>query len=69
MGIRDASGKEKIIIYLNALIRLAQFIVAAAALGVYASQRGYWLDHGLPSKIVSLPFMFNFRNLDVLTVL
>lgn len=54
MGLRDASGSQKIVIFSNAVIRFAQFIVAAAALGVYGQQKGYWLDHGLPSKIVSL---------------
>lgn len=53
MGFSDASGKEKIVILFNAVVRLAQLIVAAAALGVYTAQKGYWLDHGLPSKIVS----------------
>ncbi|KAK5949444.1 hypothetical protein OHC33_009618 [Knufia fluminis] len=49
MGFRDASGKEKVV--LNAIIRLAQFIVAAAALGVYGQQKGYWLDHGIPARV------------------
>lgn len=52
MGIRDASGSQKMVIFSNAIIRLAQFIVAAAALGVYGQQKGYWLDHGIPSRIV-----------------
>lgn len=62
MGLRDSSGSQKIVIFSNAIIRLAQFIVAAAALGVYGQQKGYWLDHGLPSKIVgfakSPPYLF-----------
>lgn len=60
MGIRDASGKEKIVILFNALVRFAQIVVAAAALGIYGTQKGYWLDHGLPAKIVSASLTFSY---------
>lgn len=53
MGLRDSSGSQKIVIFSNAIIRLAQFIVAAATLGVYGQQKGYWVDHGIPSRVVS----------------
>lgn len=56
MGFRNASGKEKIVILTNGLIRFAQLVVAVAALGVYGTQKGYWLDHDLPNRIVS-PFL------------
>lgn len=52
MGLPGSSRSEKVVIFSNALVRFAQFIVAAAALGVYGQQKGYWLDHGIPSRIV-----------------
>lgn len=66
MGLRDASGKEKVVIYFNALVRFAQFVVAVVVLGVYGVQKGYWLDHGLPGRIVS--FTRNPGTLPSLTV-
>lgn len=64
MGFGDASGKEKIVILFNAVVRFAQLIVAAAALGVYAAQKGYWLDHDLPGRIVST-FMLGTTRINV----
>jgi len=55
MGIRDASGQERIVIIGNGVVRFAQLIVAAAALGVYGIEKGYWLGNGLPGRIVSPP--------------
>lgn len=55
MAFRDASGKEKIVILSNALIRFTQLIVVAAALGLYGTQKSYWLDHDIPNRIVSSP--------------
>lgn len=53
MGLRSATGSEKLVIILNAVVRFAQVIVACAALGVYGTQKGFWLDHDLPGRIVS----------------
>ncbi|KAK5941737.1 hypothetical protein PMZ80_005688 [Knufia obscura] len=44
MGIRDASGKERAVLITNTVIRLAQCIVAAAGLAIYATQRQFWGD-------------------------
>lgn len=45
--LRDTTSSQKMIIYSNAIIRLAQFTVAVVALGVYAQQFNYWVTHGM----------------------
>lgn len=44
--LRDTTGSQKVVIYLNAIIRLLQFVIAAVALAVYVQETGYWATHG-----------------------
>lgn len=52
MGLSSADGSQKIVIFSNALIRFVQLVIAAATIGAYSQQKGYWHDHDIPNRIV-----------------
>jgi len=54
MGYRDASSKQRIVVPVNTVIRLAQAIVSVVALGLYAAQQPIFLQDELAWRIVSI---------------
>lgn len=52
MGYRDASSKERIVILINAALRIVQFVVAIVTIGIYAV---VWNNYNtdVPGRIVS----------------
>lgn len=55
MGFSETTSGQKTVISVNGFIRLMQVVIGVATIGCYAQEKGYWLDHGLPSKLVKGP--------------
>ncbi|OQV07470.1 hypothetical protein CLAIMM_11897 [Cladophialophora immunda] len=51
MAYSDATSSQKTVIVVNGILRLLQLTVGAVTIGLYAWEKGYWLDSGISSKI------------------
>ncbi|KAK5090716.1 hypothetical protein LTR05_000891 [Lithohypha guttulata] len=51
MGYRDASNKQRIVVFVNTVIRLVQAIVSVVALGLYAAQQPIFLQGEIAWRI------------------
>lgn len=45
---------QVIVIFLNAFIRFAQLVAGVVTICLYSTQTGYWLNHGIGGRIVSV---------------
>lgn len=53
MAFGDIPNSERIVISINSSLRFGQIVVGAATIGLYAPEKGFWVNQGLPDKIVS----------------
>jgi hypothetical protein len=62
MGWRGATQAQSIVILVNAALRALQAVNGVTGIIFYANEKGYWLDHGLPDKIVRQIVIFTEAN-------
>jgi hypothetical protein len=56
MKLQDLSqntGGQKVIILFNLLLRFGQLVTGVVTIILYSQENGYWLNKGIPGKIVS----------------
>ncbi|KIW95535.1 uncharacterized protein Z519_04120 [Cladophialophora bantiana CBS 173.52] len=51
MAYSDATNDQKIVIVVNGVVRFIQLSVGVLTIFLYASEKRYWLDNGLPGKL------------------
>lgn len=47
------TGGQKVIVLSNLLLRFGQLVIGVVTIILYSQENGYWLNKGLPGKIVS----------------
>jgi hypothetical protein len=53
MNYVSATRGQKIVILINAVFRLIQIVIATAIITLYVREEGFWLNNGVPARIVS----------------
>ena len=53
MAWRDASRGQSIVIVVNGALRILQIVTGILTIFLYVGEKGYWLNQGLPGKLVS----------------
>ncbi|KIW66873.1 hypothetical protein PV04_06163 [Phialophora macrospora] len=51
MAWRDATVGQSIVMVANGAIRAAQVVTGVLTIFLYATEKGYWQDHGLPDAL------------------
>jgi hypothetical protein len=66
MKLQDLSqntGGQKVIILSNLLLRFGQLVTGVVTIILYSQENGYWLNKGIPVKIVSsTPYILNAKH-------
>jgi hypothetical protein len=66
MAWRDATVGQSIVMVANGAIRAAQIVTGVLTIFLYAGEKWYWQDHGLPDAFVSVcPNNQTTNNLDL----
>ncbi|ETI22658.1 hypothetical protein G647_06734 [Cladophialophora carrionii CBS 160.54] len=64
MAWRDATVGQSIVMVANGAVRAAQVVTGVLTIFLYAPEKGYWQDHGLPK---TLNFEFVLGSLAIVT--
>lgn len=59
----SAAPGQKIVILVNVVFRFIQVVMAAAIITIYVREKGFWLNNGVPSRIVGSFYLFISLNL------
>ena len=62
MNYASATRGQKIVILINAVFRFIQIVIAAAIITLYVREEGFWLNNGVPARIVS--FFYSYASLN-----
>lgn len=53
MNYTSAIHGQKTVILINVVFRFIQLVIATAIIILYVHEEGFWLNNGVPSRIVS----------------